>query len=175
MKIKLFLAAVMAAMLLSCEGPMGPQGPQGPAGELNWKVYDFNIPSSAWELVGDVDGLNSYYVYVFEGNQAPQELAQVLEYDGDVTGYFVSQLDNGDEVLSPLPYIVYNGSSNSSGEWLWSEHIRSISLATVLPFMHYIMTLQPLQPHPTANSELVSNGKKCKIKNKNGSIPVIHT
>jgi len=121
MKIKLFLAAVMAAMLLSCEGPMGPQGPQGPAGELNWKVYDFNIPSSAWELVGDVNGLNSYYVYVFEGNQAPQELAQVLEYDGDVTGYFVSQLDNGDEVLSPLPYIVYNGSSNSSGEWLWSE------------------------------------------------------
>ena len=106
MKIKLFTAAIMAMLLLSCQGPMGPQGPQG---------------SSAWELVGDADGLNSYYVYVFEGNQAPRELAQVLEYDGDVTGYFVSQLDNGDEVLSPLPYIVYNGGSNSSGEWLWSE------------------------------------------------------
>ena len=116
MKIKLFTAAIMAMLLLSCQGPMGPQGPQGPPGELNWKVYDFNVPSSAWELVGDADGLNSYYVYVFEGDQAPRELAQVLEYDGDVTGYFVSQLDNGDEVLSPLPYIVYNGGSNSSGE-----------------------------------------------------------
>lgn len=64
MKIKLFTAAIMVMLLLSCQGPMGPQGPQGPPGELNWKVYDFNVPSSAWELVGDADGLNSYYVYV---------------------------------------------------------------------------------------------------------------
>ncbi len=115
----------IALMLLSCQGPMGPMGPQGPQGEpgqgVNWKVYDFNIPSDAWELVGSPNSLNSYYMYIFEGNKAPKELEYVMQYDGDVSGYFVAQLDNGDDVLSPLPYIIYAGQSDQTGEWLWSE------------------------------------------------------
>ncbi len=122
-KVLFFLTAILA--FSSCEGPMGPQGPQGepgmPGQGVNWKVYDFTVPSDAWELVGQQDALNSYYMYVFEGDQAPKELAQVLQYDGDVTGYFVGKLSNGDDVLSPLPYIIYSGEMSGTTESLWSE------------------------------------------------------
>lgn len=172
MKIKLFTAAIMAMLLLSCQGPMGPQGPQGPPGELNWKVYDFNVPSSAWELVGDADGLNSYYVYVFEGNQAPRELAQVLEYDGDVTGYFVSQLDNGDEVLSPLPYIGQQQQRRMVVER--AIHVR------FHPQQHCILRIIQRLCHIDNTAELQIQAepemvKFAKHRNKTGRLPVIHT
>ncbi len=119
---KLLSILAMALILVACEGPMGPMGPQGEPGEgMNWKVYDFTISADKWELVGEPDGIGSYYMYVFENNHAPAELAQVIQYKGEVTGFYLSHLDNGDEVLAPLPYIVYDGISNEQGLWLWSE------------------------------------------------------
>lgn len=123
-KIVTFFA--LAMILVSCTGPMGPMGPQGPQGEpgqgINWKVYDFTIPSDKWELVKNGQNpLNTYYMYVFDGNQAPKELEYVTQYDGDVTGYFISYLDNGDELYSPLPYEIYAREVSGNNEWLWSE------------------------------------------------------
>lgn len=123
----LFITTIVSGILVSgiftsCEGPMGPQGPQGEPGEgINWKVYDMTIPADEWQLVGGENELNSFYMYIFEGNEAPAELQYVTQYDGDVSGYFISTLDNGDELYSPLPYEVYAGAAGNSGEWLWSE------------------------------------------------------
>ena len=110
---KIFTMIALALILVSCQGPMGPQGPQGPPGQpgegVNWKVYDFTIPSDRWELVNGENQLNSYFMYVFDGNEAPKELQYVTQYDGDVSGYFIGRLDNGEELYSPLPYEVYAG------------------------------------------------------------------
>lgn len=119
---KILSLLVLATALVSCVGPMGPMGPQGEPGEgVNWKVVDMNIPSDSWELVNDVDQLGSYYMYVFEGNQVPKELEYVVKNYGDLSGYFLSHLDNGDELLSPLPYEVYAGSAEGGNEFTWSE------------------------------------------------------
>ena len=82
---KLLSILTLALALSSCIGPMGPQGPQGPKGEpgegINWKVYDFTIESHQWQLVGDPDQLNSYYMYLFEGNDAKKMASELFERD----------------------------------------------------------------------------------------------
>lgn len=125
---KIFTIIALALALVSCQGPMGPMGPmgpQGPQGEpgegINWKVYDFTVPSDQWQLVNGENQLNSYFMYIFDGNDAPAELEYVTQYDGDVSGYFISRLDNDDELYSPLPYEIYAGQANGNNEWLWSE------------------------------------------------------
>lgn len=121
---KIFTILLFATALVSCVGPQGPMGPQGEPGEgLNWKVYDMTVNSNDWELINGENGnkLGSYFMYVFEGDQAPKELEYVTKYDGDVSGYFMGRLDNGDEVYSPLPYEIYQGDSDGNNQWIWSE------------------------------------------------------
>lgn len=119
---KITLLLLMAIALISCEGPRGPMGPPGEPGEgVNWKVYDLTVNSNDWELVNGVNELGSFYMYVFEGNNAPRELYDVVSNYGDVSGYLISRLDNGDELFSPLPYEVYAGTADGYSEWLWSE------------------------------------------------------
>lgn len=122
---KVLSILTLVFILASCQGPQGPMGPMGPQGEpgegINWKVYDFVIPSDGWELVNGENELNSYYMYIFDGNNAPEELQYVTQYDGIVTGTFMSSLNNGDELYSPLPYEVYAGEASGGNEFLWSE------------------------------------------------------
>lgn len=122
---KILSLLAIALLFAACEGPRGPMGPEGPQGEpgegVNWKVVDMNIPADCWELVNGEDQLNSYYMYIFEGKDAPAELEYVVKNYGDVSGYFVSRLDNGDDCFSPLPYEVYAGSNEGGNEFLWSE------------------------------------------------------
>ena len=87
---KILSILALTLLMVSCIGPQGPQGPPGPPGELgegiNWKVYDFTIASHQWQLVNGADQLNSYYMYLFEGNDVPQELRYVVENMGEVSG-----------------------------------------------------------------------------------------
>lgn len=72
---KIFTILLLATALVSCVGPQGPMGPQGEPGEgINWKVYDMTVNSNDWELINGENGnkLGSYFMYVFEGDQAPK-------------------------------------------------------------------------------------------------------
>ena len=121
---KLLSILTLALVLSSCVGPMGPPGPPGPEGapgeDINWKVYDFTIESHQWQLINGADELNSYYMYLFEGNNAPEELRYVVDNMGEVSGCLVGRLD-GEEIFYPLPYENYYGSSDGTYESLWSE------------------------------------------------------
>lgn len=122
---KILSILALTLLMVSCIGPQGPQGPPGPPGEpgegINWKVYDFTIASHQWQLVNGADQLNSYYMYLFEGNDAPQELRYVVENMGEVSGCLVGRMDNGDEIFYPLPYENYFGENQGTNESLWSE------------------------------------------------------
>ena len=118
---KVLSILTLALFIVACEGPRGPQGPPGEPGEgINWKVMDFTIKSNQWELVGDKDELGSYYMYLFEGNNAPEELRYVVDNMGEVSGCLVGSLD-GEEIFYPLPHENFFGSSDGEYESLWSE------------------------------------------------------
>ena len=117
---KLLLLVIISLALFSCEGPMGPQGPQGVPGEgMYWKYYTYTVKSQDWELVTTEDGLNTYYMYVFQNT----DITDDLYLNGYVLGYLVQSPGTNDEVITPLPYIVHRGSTDaqSGQEMLWTE------------------------------------------------------
>ncbi len=117
---KLLTLFILCVTLLSCEGPMGPQGPQGiPGTGINWKYYTCTVKSQDWELVRTEDGLNTYYMYIFDNLK---ELTEDVYIDGYVLGYLVQSPGSNDEVISPLPYTTHRGEIDSEGnEFLWTE------------------------------------------------------
>jgi hypothetical protein len=149
---KLLSILTLALALSSCIGPMGPQGPQGPKGEpgegINWKVYDFTIESHQWQLVGDPDQLNSYYMYLFEGNDAPKELRYVVDNLGEVSGCYVGKLNN-EEIFYPLPYENYFGSSNGTNESLWCEMYKYDYTRSSIAFYVYYSDFYTATPPAT--------------------------
>ena len=116
---KLLLLIIISLALFSCEGPMGPQGPQGVPGEgMYWKYYTYTVKSQDWELVTSPDGLNTYYMYVFDNN----DITDDLYINGYVLGYLVQSPGTQDEVITPLPYVIHRGGTDNSGkEMLWTE------------------------------------------------------
>lgn len=135
---KILSILTLTLLTTACQGPMGPQGPQGPQGEgVNWKVYDFTIPSSAWELVNGENQFDSYYIYTLSGKDAPIELQYVVDNLGDASGYYVSRL-NGEDLFAPLPYESYYGTTNEYGEEiLWSETYKFDFTRSTLSFLVY--------------------------------------
>ena len=149
---KLFSILTLAILLSSCVGPMGPMGPQGPQGEpgegINWKVYDFTIQSHQWQLMGQPDGLNSYYMYVFEGNDAPEELRYVVDNLGEVSGCYVGMLGD-EEIFYPLPYENYFGSSDDTYESLWCEMYKYDYTRSSIAFYVYYSDFYTATPPAT--------------------------
>ena len=113
---KLLLLAIISLTLFSCEGPMGPQGPAGEG--MYWRYYTYTVNSQDWELVTSPDGLNTYYMYVFDNN----DITDDLYINGYVLGYLVQSPGTQDEVITPLPYVIHRGDTDNSGtEMLWTE------------------------------------------------------
>ena len=149
---KVLAIITLALLIVACEGPRGPQGPPGPQGEpgegINWKVYDFTIKSNQWELVGGEDQLNSYYMYLFEGNDAPEELQYVVDYMGDVSGCLVGKLD-GEDIFYPLPYENYYGNANGEYESLWCEMYKYDYTRSSIAFYVYYSDFYTATPPAT--------------------------
>lgn len=114
---KILLLAIISLALFSCEGPMGPQGPQGVGEGMYWKYYTYTVRSQDWELVTSGDGLNTYYMYVFDN----KDITDDLYLNGYALGYLVQSPGSDDEVITPLPYTVHRGSNDPEGTLLWTE------------------------------------------------------
>ena len=146
---KVLSILTLALLIVACEGPRGPQGPPGEPGEgINWKVMDFTIKSNQWELVGDKDELGSYYMYLFEGNTAPDELRYVVDNMGEVSGCLVGSLD-GEEIFYPLPHENFFGSSDGEYESLWSETYKFDYTRSSIAFYVYYSDFYTATPPAT--------------------------
>ncbi len=146
---KVLSILTLALLIVACEGPRGPQGPPGEPGEgINWKVMDFTIKSNQWELVGDKDELGSYYMYLFEGNNAPEELRYVVDNMGEVSGCLVGSLD-GEEIFYPLPHENFFGSSDGEYESLWSETYKFDYTRSSIAFYVYYSDFYTATPPAT--------------------------
>ena len=146
---KVLSILTLALLIVACEGPRGPQGPPGEPGEgINWKVMDFTIKSNQWELVGDKDELGSYYMYLFEGNNAPEELRYVVDNMGEVSGCLVGSLD-GEEIFYPLPHENFFGSSDGEYESLWSETYKFDYTRSSIAFYVYYSDFYTATPPTT--------------------------
>lgn len=119
--MKKVLSVLLVAMLfVACEGPEGPmgaQGPVGPKGEpgegTNWYITSFTINENEWELVGEPNELNSYYVV----DKPLKELTKRIYESGTVVAYIetVKGMKNG------LPYVLHLGVEGNLGELLWTQ------------------------------------------------------
>lgn len=112
---RILLLAILSLALFSCEGPMGPQGVPGEG--MYWKYYNYTVRSQDWELVTSEDGLNTYYMYVFDN----KDITDDLYLNGYALGYLVQSPGTDDEVITPLPYTVHRGSNDPEGTLLWTE------------------------------------------------------
>ncbi len=103
---KIFIASLLACLIIACEGPVGPPGPPGEG--TNWRNDTYEILAGDWTLVGDpnLPG-GSYYEYVFSNSYIS---TFVLEY-GAVAGYIVF----ADGKQSLLPYIETVGYTDNVG------------------------------------------------------------
>ena len=113
-----FLVLIMM-VISACEGPAGPMGPpglnglDGLDGEVTyWKIIDFNIARSSWELIGDPDEIGSYFYYVADVD----ELTQAIFENGAIICYYRYRDDFGYDVQTPLPYTYYDIFVNQWGE-----------------------------------------------------------
>jgi len=126
MKKILFLLSATLWLFASCEGPAGRNGFDGRDGKdgkdgagLYWYVDDYIISSNQWQLVNDVDQLNSY----FRASITIPELTRDIYDDGNVFCYLYQTI-NGLEVQTPLPYTVPLGQEGSGNTvFLWTETI----------------------------------------------------
>ena len=71
---------------------------------MYWKYYTYTVKSQDWELVTTEDGLNTYYMYVFQN----ADITDDLYLNGYVLGYLVQSPGTNDEVITPLPYTINN-------------------------------------------------------------------
>ncbi len=154
MKKILIFMCVLTMALTSCEGPMGPAGPPGEPGEkLNWKILNYTVYADHWQLVGEKDALNSFYIH-----ELPlSELTNFIYEKGVVRGYRILTLDNGDKVQTPLPYIVPVGEQDGSNEKLWSEYYTFDFKPGLITFCAYYTDFYTANKPPTCTFRIVMN------------------
>jgi len=119
-KIIIILATVMA--MIACEGPMGPEGPMGQDGEpgygTSWHTTSFTINYDEWELIGEPNGLNSY----FFAERYLDELTNVVYKEGTVIAYIETKdITTSKTAKNGLPYVLHKGDSDEYGEFLWTQ------------------------------------------------------
>ncbi|MDR1745686.1 MAG: hypothetical protein LBR49_00200 [Tannerella sp.] len=155
MKKYFLLAGLLVFMLASCEGPAGPMGPAGEPGEgMNWKIVTYVVHESDWQLIGQPDALESYFMYEFNENS----LSNFIYTDGNVFGYRILDAGLNSEVLTPLPHVVPHGEVLSNGsESLWTE-IYSFDYmpGSIAFYVHYSDFMTGLRP-PTCDFRIVMN------------------
>ncbi len=116
--MKKVLSVLLAAMLfVACEGPEGPMGAQGPKGEpgegTNWDITSFTINENEWELIGEPNELNSFYMV----DKPLKELTEWIYKNGTVVAYI--ETEKG--VKNGLPYVLHLGEKDNFGESYWTE------------------------------------------------------
>ena len=148
------LICVLAMALTSCEGPMGPPGPPGASGEkLNWEILYYTVHADDWKLVGNKDGLNSHYIFDFKESK----LTKFIYEKGLVKGFRILKLDNGDNVQTPLPYVVPIGEMNGNNEKLWSEYYTYDFMPGSIAFYAYYTDFYTANKPPTCTFRIIMN------------------
>lgn len=122
---KSILFAIVACILMACEGPEGPMGPMGPMGPSgpegqsggsgSWYATSYTINADEWQLKGNPGDLNTYF-YVYK---PLKELTEDIYRRGTVIAYI--ETDKG--VKNGMPYVLHLGeaSSTDNKEFLWTQ------------------------------------------------------
>lgn len=126
----------MAFTLAACEGPMGPVGPMGPPGVPGQngqngqdgddgrdgedgegtKAYtqEFTILPHHWQLVGNPNELNSFFVATKQFDRLTQDVYE--------SGSVIAYVENHDGVKNGMPFVWHKGGLNDwNEEILWTE------------------------------------------------------
>ena len=95
-----------------------------------WKIVDYSIFRSEWELIGEAGEIGSYYYYVAD----VPELTQRVYDDGLFLCYYLFRDEHGIDVQTPLPFSAYyidawKDDYGNDWETPWSEHF-SYDVAT---------------------------------------------
>ena len=111
-KILLFL--LLATLLSACDNDSDSNWNNRPGWEdnQNWEVYTITINAKDWQLVGDVNGDNSFYRCIVDDRYLDQNIFD----NGSVMVYLI-QYDGNTPVQTPLPYIMHY----ADGDNLWTE------------------------------------------------------
>ena len=83
-----------------------------------WKIVDFAVTRSMWELVGIPNDIGSYYYYVAD----VPELTNRIYNDGLFMCYYLFIDDSGYNVQTPLPFTNYDIILEDDREFPWSVH-----------------------------------------------------
>ena len=108
---KLFLLIIVALGVMSCEGPMGPKGDRGDG--TAWDVFNIEVKSSDWDLIGTPGGIGSYYrCEVFD-----DQISKHIYENGTFLIYQFQILENNLEVQTALPYVLHKENHDGSIQW----------------------------------------------------------
>lgn len=121
---KVLILFVLAVSFMACEGPTGPMGPTGLDGRdgkdgkdgqgTSWLTKTFIIQPNEWELVGNPNDLNSYFVV----DKKLPELTRTIFNERAVIAY----IQTGDGVKNGMPYVLHLGEAGNEGkEFLWTQ------------------------------------------------------
>ncbi|MDR1865432.1 MAG: hypothetical protein LBR08_07660 [Bacteroidales bacterium] len=100
------IAAVVMTGLSACEGPPGKDGRDGRDGLVStWHNITFTVHRDDWQLVGGENQIGSYYWSLWD--DVPQ-LTDAIYREGAVICYYEFADDQGEKVLTTLPYTYYD-------------------------------------------------------------------
>lgn len=112
MKKVLFILAV-AIGLVSCKGEDGRDGRNGLDGKTSFYTVTETIHESEWILVGNPNGIDSYY---YADIHIPQLTYDVYDY-GAVIAYLVADTD----VKNVMPFVLHKGVVESGSTKYWTQ------------------------------------------------------
>ncbi|GBU07512.1 hypothetical protein AwDysgo_08430 [Bacteroidales bacterium] len=97
-------------MAFSCTEEIYDNNPEREQVVLFTKNYKINARD--WQLVGEVNGVDSYYEYLFKERNITQNI-----YEGGMLVAYLYQMDGKVEIQTPLPFNFYD----TNGVSLWTE------------------------------------------------------
>ena len=117
-------------------GCAGPRGDPGEDGYMDIRNLTLTVYEKEWQLSGNVNYFGSYYYCEFRVG----DITNYVYENGMITGniFITERIGNSNvEVQKPLPYTVYNGTSDGTNEVLWSERYSYEIRPGYITFMVY--------------------------------------